>query len=92
MYRIVHCCELALQKNNMKIITFSPAYSANLRTEISITESKKLQKLLSENAFTNARDSKKLNSADLKRMARKMNLTHQDLIDVESYLTPFEVL
>ncbi len=60
---------------------------------ISTTESKRLQKLLSAKALAQSSDSRGINSADLKRMMHKeINLSKIESIDFESILNPFELV
>ena len=60
---------------------------------ISTTESKRLQKLLSAKALAQSSDSRGINTADLKRMMRNdIKLSKTEIIDFESIINPFELM
>ena len=69
---------------------FEKNYLQKKANNLSIKESKKLQKLLSAKAMTNV-DSKKLSTADLKRMA-KLKSAPIASFSVESYISPFDTV
>ena len=59
---------------------------------ISTTESKRLQKLLSAKALAHSVDSCGINTTDLKRMMRKeISLSNAETISLESIINPFEL-
>jgi len=68
---------------------FEKTYLQKNQSNISIKESKKLQKLLSAKAFAGSTDSQKLNAADLKRMT-KLKTSPVATFNVESYINRFE--
>ena len=60
---------------------------------ISTSESKRLQKLLSAKALTSSVDSRGIKNVDLKRMMRKeISLSKTEIIDFESIINPFELV
>ena len=70
---------------------FERTYLQKNKTNISIKESKKLQKLLSAKALASSSDSKGLNTADLKRMMKPKTSPIMDF-NVESYIYPFDMI
>ena len=62
----------------------------NKGNNISTTESKRLQKLLSAKALAHSVDSRGIKTADLKRMMPKITLSKNETIDFESIMNPFE--
>ena len=69
---------------------FEKTYLQKNQNNISIKESKKLQKLLSAKALAGSIDSKKLNNSDLKRMT-KLKTSPTAYFNAESYINPFGV-
>ncbi len=69
---------------------FERTYLQKNQTNISIKESKKLQKLLSAKALASSSDSKGLSTADLKRMMKLKTSPCADF-NVESYIHPFDI-
>ena len=70
---------------------FEKTYLQKNQTNISIKESKKLQKLLSAKALAGSSDSKGLSTMDLKRMMRLKTSPCTDF-NIESYIHPFDMI
>ncbi len=70
---------------------FEKTYLQKNQNNISIKESKKLQKLLSIKALIGSSDSKKLNTADLKRMT-KLKTKPSVYFNIENYMYPFDTV
>jgi hypothetical protein len=70
---------------------FEKTYLQKNQSNISVKESKKLQKLLSAKAFAGSNDSKGLSTADLKRMT-KLKTGPAAYFNVESYIHPFDTV
>jgi len=70
---------------------FEKTYLQKNQNNISIKESKKLQKLLSAKAFAGSADSRKLNTADLKRMT-KLKTKPTVYFNIEGYICPFDIV
>ncbi len=70
---------------------FEKTYLQKNKNNISVKESKKLQKLLSAKAFAGGADSQRLNAADLKRMT-KLKTSPAPYFNIESYIHPFDAV
>lgn len=70
---------------------FEKTYLKKSQANISVKESKKLQKLLSAKALASGADSKGLSTADLKRMMKPKTSPVIDF-NVESYIHPFDAI
>ena len=70
---------------------FEKTYLKRNQVNISVKESKKLQKLLSAKALAGSTDSKGLNTADLKRMMKPKTSPFIDF-NIENYIHPFDVI
>jgi len=70
---------------------FEKTYLQKKQTNISIKESKKLQKLLSTKALASSSDSKGLSTVDLKRMMKPKTSPCIDF-NVDSYIHPFDMI
>lgn len=70
---------------------FEKNYSQKNQKNISIKESKKLQKLLSVKALASSSDSKGLTTADLKRMIKPKTQPTLNF-NIESYIHPFDMI
>ena len=70
---------------------FEKTYLTNKSVNISVKESKKLQKLLSAKALVGSADSKGLSTLDLKRMS-KLKASPVAYFNTESYIHPFDLI
>ena len=70
---------------------FEKTYLKNNQTNISVKESKKLQKLLSAKALASSADSKGLSTVDLKRMST-LKASPVAYFNTESYIHPFDLI
>jgi hypothetical protein len=70
---------------------FEKTYLPKKQTNISVKESKKLQKLLSTKALASSSDSKGLSTADLKRMMKLRTSPMMDF-NIENYIHPFDLI
>lgn len=70
---------------------FEKKYLKKNKNDLSIKESKKLQKLLSAKALSGSLDSKKFHSSDLKRMA-SLQAAPQPYFNIENYIHPFDTI
>jgi CRISPR/Cas system CSM-associated protein Csm4 (group 5 of RAMP superfamily) len=70
---------------------FEKTYLQKNQTNISVKESKRLQKLLSAKAFACSADSKRLSTADLKKMMKPKTSPGLNF-NVDSYIHPFDMI
>lgn len=70
---------------------FENTYLKKDQVNISVKESKKLQKLLSAKALASSADSKGLSTIDLKRMAT-LKASPVSYFNTESYIHPFDLI
>jgi hypothetical protein len=70
---------------------FETTYLKNKSVNISVKESKKLQKLLSTKALASGADSKGLNTVDLKRMST-LKASPEIYFNTESFIHPFDLI
>jgi hypothetical protein len=68
---------------------FEKTYLKSKSVNISVKESKKLQKLLSAKALASSADSKGLNTVDLKKMSI-FKASPEIYFNTESYIHPFD--
>ena len=70
---------------------FEKIYLQKKQNTICVTESKKLQKLLSAKALASSADSKGLSTVDLKKMA-KIKTSPSIPFNVDEYIHPFDMI
>ena len=84
---------MKVMKNTKPMHYFEKVYLGKNENNISITESKRLQKLLGAKALAQSSDSRGINTADFKRMMqKKICLSKTETIDFESIINPFELV
>lgn len=70
---------------------FEKTYLKKAQVNISVKESKKLQKLLSTKALASSADSKGLSTIDLKKMST-LKASPEMYFNTESFIHPFDLI